>query len=173
RKFLRLKLEKKFKFSCNNGDAIGRRCICINGYSGTHCNRVMHCKFNEIRSNGSCFDCSDGWKGTKCDLIQCIHGVPDAIGQNCICQKPYSGQFCESLETADVYSYYNHKVYKFGPIGALLILPLVTILYGCERTAQSRRIKRVEEHLSGQNIIVNRSKISTFLTAKTKNASNQ
>lgn len=55
-----------------------------------------------------------------------------------------------------------------GPIGAVAILPLLFILFGCERTAKSRRIKRVEEHLYGQNIIVNHRKISTFFTTKFK-----
>ncbi|CAG9538043.1 unnamed protein product [Cercopithifilaria johnstoni] len=155
---------------CNNGNVIGGRCVCIDGYSGTYCNRVMHCKLNKFRSNGSCIDCADGWTGTNCDQIQCVHGVPDATEQNCVCNLPYSGQFCKSLETSDVYSYYNHKVFKMGPIGALSIIPLLVILFGCERTAKSRRIKRVEEHLNGQNIIVNRRKISTFLTTKTKSA---
>ncbi|KAL3990868.1 hypothetical protein ACH3XW_33565 [Acanthocheilonema viteae] len=157
---------------CNNGSAIGGRCVCIAGYSGPYCNRVMHCKFNKLRSNGSCIDCSTGWTGVNCDQIECIHGVPDVIGQNCLCNVPYSGQFCKFLETSDVYSYYNHKVYKMGPIGAISIIPLIVILFGCERTAKSRRIRRVEEHLSGQNIIVNRNKISTFLTAKQKVTNN-
>ncbi|KAK6113273.1 hypothetical protein QQG55_50995 [Brugia pahangi] len=163
---------KSNQYYCNNGSSIGGRCICIRGYSGTYCNRVMHCKFNKFQSNGSCVDCSDGWKGINCDQIQCIHGVSDASGQNCICEMPYSGQFCKSLETSDVYFYYNQKVYQFGPIGALSILPLLVILFGCERTAQSRRIKRIEKHLYEQNIIVNRHKISTFLTRKTKMTSN-
>uniref|UniRef100_A0A0R3RJC6 EGF-like domain-containing protein n=1 Tax=Elaeophora elaphi TaxID=1147741 RepID=A0A0R3RJC6_9BILA len=155
--------------NCNNGSAVGGKCVCISGYSGTYCNRIMHCKSSKLRSNGSCFGCSDGWEGANCDQIQCIHGVPDEVGQNCICDIPYSGQFCKSLETADVYSYYNHKVYKVGPIGVLSILPLIIILFGCERTARSRRIKRVEEHLYGQNIIVNRHMISTILNTKPKN----
>uniref|UniRef100_A0A915Q0F0 EGF-like domain-containing protein n=1 Tax=Setaria digitata TaxID=48799 RepID=A0A915Q0F0_9BILA len=151
---------------CENGSIVGGRCVCMNGYSGTYCNRVMHCKFNKLQPNGSCLDCIDGWEGINCDHIQCINGVPDATGQYCLCEKPYGGKFCTTLQTSDVYSYYNHKVYKFGPIGALLILPLVLILYGCERTAQFRRIKRVEEHLHRQNVIVNRHKISNFLTTK-------
>lgn len=56
-----------------------------------------------------------------------------------------------------------------GPIGALSILPLLIILFGCERTARYRRIKRVEEHLYGQNIMVNRHRILTVFKEKKKN----
>uniref|UniRef100_A0A183EL16 EGF-like domain-containing protein n=1 Tax=Gongylonema pulchrum TaxID=637853 RepID=A0A183EL16_9BILA len=109
-----------------------------------------------------------GWKREKCDLIDCVHGEPDNSEQKCICERPYSGQFCEALQTADVYSYYNHKVVALGPIGALSIIPLLIILYGCERTEKSRQIRRVEKQLYVQNIVANRRNISTLLTSKTK-----
>lgn len=58
----------------------------------------------------SCTGCSSGWTGVGCDLIDCVHGKPDELEQKCICEQPYSGQRCNALQTADVYSYYNRKV---------------------------------------------------------------
>lgn len=69
----------------------------------------------------SCVDCSEGWKGVNCDKIQCMHGVPDATEQHCLCKMPYSGQFCQSLEASDVYYYYNQKVFFHIPIAIFLI----------------------------------------------------
>lgn len=94
----------------------------------------------------------------------CKHGIQDEFEQKCICNKPYSGDFCEKLTTADVYLHYNSKMANFfGPLGALLIVPLFAIYYGCEYFAQKRQVKRIGQMWSDQNVSVDSQAVKNLL----------
>lgn len=54
------------------------------------------------------------------------------------------GKFCGDLETEDVYLLYNSRVAVLGPLGAISIIPLIMIYYGCEHFARKRQIRRIE-----------------------------
>lgn len=83
--------------------------------------------------------------GTECDFIDCgDHGSP-VNATKCECSKPFSGDFCDELTTKDVYLFYNSRMYKMGPLGFLVIIPLLAVLLGCKRSAQKRQVKRVEK----------------------------
>ncbi|VDM41175.1 unnamed protein product [Toxocara canis] len=117
--------------------------------------------------NFRCVECEKGWSGEQCEQIECKRGESDQEKQKCICPKPYSGQHCESLTTADVYSYYNHMAFSLGPLGVITIIPMLIALYGCEYMARKRKIRRVESMLGDQHINVNRRVVSDLLEPKT------
>ncbi|KHJ94283.1 hypothetical protein OESDEN_05787 [Oesophagostomum dentatum] len=133
------------------------------------CHRRMNCDGYERLSNGSCIQCAEGWLGPDCDAINCNgHGTPNYDLTNCNCEKPYSGQFCETFVTKDVYSYYNNIVSRTGALGVLACIPLLIIYATCDRYAKRRQRERVEKHLTGTmikqpNRTVNRNAIESLL----------
>ncbi|KAH7731118.1 Protein F40A3.2 [Aphelenchoides avenae] len=130
---------------CENGEVKSGVCVCKQNYAGKHCEREMHCLGYERHQNFSCIECEKGWMGTECDFIDCgANGTP-LNPSKCECIKPFSGKHCDELTTKDVYLLYNTRMYNLGPLGCLVIIPLVAILLGCKRSAQKRQVKRVEK----------------------------
>ena len=129
--------------------------------------------------NFSCKECEEHYYGESCDLMNCTHGTQDEFYQKCVCEKPYSGDFCDTLLTEDVYLFYNSKMvtavsylfriqtffipFQIGPLGALTILPLFIIYYGCEFMAQKRQVKRIGEMMSDQNVTVDSQAVKNLL----------
>ncbi|KJH53048.1 hypothetical protein DICVIV_00733 [Dictyocaulus viviparus] len=154
---------------CLNGELDGNLCYCRDGWTGASCHRRMNCDGFERKPNGSCVMCSDGWTGPDCDAIHCNdRGSPNYDLTSCTCEKPYSGQFCETFITKDIYSYYNRIVSNFGAIGVLSCIPLIIIYVTCDRHAKRRHRERVERHLTGTMIthpemVVNRQAIAHLL----------
>ncbi|KHN81433.1 hypothetical protein Tcan_03056 [Toxocara canis] len=127
----------------------------------------MHCANFERFVDGECIGCEIGWYGDYCELIECVHGSAIQSSQSCKCIPPYSGDRCDNLKTSDVYSYYNHKVFVLGPLGAITLIPLLVILYGCRYKAKRRQVRRIEKMLVSQNINVNKERVAALLDAKT------
>ena len=96
-----------------------------------------------------CVKCDEGYIGIKCDVISCKNGKR-LFGEICDCDKPWSGKLCDHLLTADVYLYYNRMISQYGPVGALIIIPMILIRYGCSKLARKRQVKRVERALEDQ-----------------------
>ncbi|VDM56911.1 unnamed protein product [Angiostrongylus costaricensis] len=134
---------------CINGELEGGLCYCRDGWTGASCHRRMNCDGFEREPNGSCVSCLEGWTGSDCDAINCNdHGTPNYDLTSCSCEKPYSGRFCETFVTSDIYSYYNRTVSKSGAIGILTCIPLILIYITCDRYAKRRQRERVEKHLT-------------------------
>uniref|UniRef100_A0A914P6W7 EGF-like domain-containing protein n=1 Tax=Panagrolaimus davidi TaxID=227884 RepID=A0A914P6W7_9BILA len=147
---------------CLNGrELTDGKCQCNYNYTGENCERAMHCLGKSRSSNGSCIDCKEHYYGEYCDLLNCTNGIQDEYYQKCICDKPYSGDFCDQLVTADVYLFYNSKM--MGPFGALTIIPLLLIYYGCESKAQKRQVKRIGDMMSDQNVNVDSEAVKNLL----------
>ncbi|KAK0419465.1 hypothetical protein QR680_014161 [Steinernema hermaphroditum] len=125
-------------------------CRCEDKYVGEHCHLFMHCTSFDRYENNTCIECEQGWEGSFCEKIICDKGKPNPNGDICICDKPHSGNFCETQTTEAVYLYYNSLMYSWGPIGVLSIIPLYIILYGCRYMAKKRQVKRVERALEEQ-----------------------
>lgn len=53
-----------------------------------------------------------------------------------------------------------------GPLGALSLIPLLAILYGCKYKAQRRQVRRIEEMLVDQNVNANRDRLIKLLGAE-------
>ncbi|EYC09261.1 hypothetical protein Y032_0061g3242 [Ancylostoma ceylanicum] len=155
--------------SCVNGELDGERCFCKDGWTGAMCHRRMNCDGYERHTNGSCIECAEGWIGPDCDAIDCNgHGAPNYDLTSCKCEKPYSGQFCETFVTKDIYSYYNNIVSQTGALGVLSCIPLLLIYALCDRFAKRRQRERVEKHLTGTMIThpeksVNREVVDSLL----------
>uniref|UniRef100_A0A1I7YT86 EGF-like domain-containing protein n=1 Tax=Steinernema glaseri TaxID=37863 RepID=A0A1I7YT86_9BILA len=126
------------------------RCECDDNYIGPFCHLWMHCVGYQRYENNTCLECEEHWEGDFCERIICDKGKPNIDGDVCICDKPHSGNFCETQTTQDVYLYYNSLMYAWGPIGVLFIIPLYIVLYGCRYMARKRQIKRVERALEEQ-----------------------
>ncbi|KAE9556412.1 hypothetical protein FO519_000297 [Halicephalobus sp. NKZ332] len=140
-----------FKFNCLNGGTVrGNECECPFKYSGKHCQREKHCRGYERNTNGSCIECKTGYQGSDCDQRECKNEGQQEPDGSCKCKLPYSGEFCDKLTTSDVYLYYNRMIYRFGPIGAFVIIPMIIINYGCTRLSQKRQIERVERSFGEQ-----------------------
>ncbi|RCN51428.1 EGF-like domain protein [Ancylostoma caninum] len=160
--------------SCVNGELDGERCFCKDGWTGAMCHRRMNCDGYERHTNGSCIECAKGWTGPDCDAIDCNgHGTPNYDLTSCNCEKPYSGQFCETFVTKDIYSYYNNIVSQTGALGVLSCIPLLLIYALCDRFAKRRQRERVERHLTGTMIThpektVNREVIDSLLHGEGK-----
>lgn len=156
--------------ACVNGEKENEQCFCKDGWTGALCHRRMNCDGYERETNGSCIQCAEGWTGPDCDAIYCNeHGSPNYDLTSCNCDQPYSGQFCESLVTKNIYSYYNKIVSQTGAIGVVSIIPLFLIYLICDRIAKRRQRERVERHLTGAMLLttpgqeVNREVISHLL----------
>ena len=106
--FLKPSIFSTILYRCVNGKVNSGRCTCDSGYIGKHCELKMNCGSNERNPNGSCRGCKENFSGRYCEEIQCANGKPEE--QKCVCEKPYSGEFCDQLTTADVYLYYNKKM---------------------------------------------------------------
>ncbi|KAK5982065.1 hypothetical protein GCK32_000818 [Trichostrongylus colubriformis] len=103
-----------------------------------------------------CVQCVEGWTGVDCDAIQCNgHGSPNYDLTSCNCEKPYSGQFCETFTTRDIYSYYNTTVSRTGAIGVLTCIPLLLIYLICDCFAKKRQRDRIAHQLAGTLILTN------------------
>uniref|UniRef100_A0A7E4ZTF6 EGF-like domain-containing protein n=1 Tax=Panagrellus redivivus TaxID=6233 RepID=A0A7E4ZTF6_PANRE len=125
---------------CVNGTAKHGACECDKNFVGRHCERKMFCRSNERDRDGSCLSCQENYEGIYCDRPICKNGQEDEFEPRCVCNKPYSGEFCDKLVTSDVYHFYNTKmVQAIGPLGALTLIPLFLIYYGCEYLAQKRQ----------------------------------
>jgi hypothetical protein len=132
---------------CVNGTEVNGACFCNAGYVGTHCEKKMYCNSYERNLNGSCRDgCQKGYVGERCELLDCVNGIEDDYEQKCNCEKPYTGLFCNELITKNVYYLYNSKmVAMLGPLGALALIPMVLVFYGCEHFAKKRQVRRIEQ----------------------------
>nr|CDJ89312.1 Protein F40A3.2 [Haemonchus contortus]CDJ94416.1 tenascin-like [Haemonchus contortus] len=141
---------------CVNGELENDLCFCRDGWTGASCHRRMNCDGFEREPNGSCVECQEGWTGVDCDAIDCNgHGTPNYDLTSCHCEKPYSGQFCETFQTKDIYSYYNKIVSQTGAIGVLTCIPLFLIYLVCDRFAKKRQRVRLEKHLVGTMVLTN------------------
>ncbi|TKR83261.1 hypothetical protein L596_016883 [Steinernema carpocapsae] len=151
------------RITCVHGDEENGKCICDNDYVGTHCQFKMMCSSYERHLNGTCISCMEGYTGNRCESIDCLHGAQKVDVQECICEKPYGGKFCNELDTKDVYYFYNKKILILGPLGILSLFPLVAIYYGCEYYARKRQIKRVTNTLDVHNIVVKTKAVKKLL----------
>ena len=97
-----------------------------------------------------CIACKSNYEGPYCDQKICKNDGKEQIDGSCKCEYPYSGEFCDTSTTEDIYLYYNRMIRSFGPIGAITIIPMILINYGCSRLAQKRQIKRVERSFEEQ-----------------------
>ncbi|GMT32384.1 hypothetical protein PFISCL1PPCAC_23681 [Pristionchus fissidentatus] len=149
---------------CKNGERVDGRCMCTPDYVGRHCEKKKMCDSFRRYHNGTCFACLEGYSGEFCEDIQCVNGEVDKNGLACICEKPYSGPFCSDLNTKDVYRLYNNRAYMMGPLGALCIIPMCALFYGCERMARKRQAKRVATMLGDvQNLTVHTDAVKSLL----------
>ncbi|CAI4232501.1 unnamed protein product [Auanema sp. JU1783] len=135
---------------CINGDQDGDKCYCFDGWTGALCHRKMNCEGFERLETGSCVKCMKGWQGQDCDAISCFNGGKANYDETaCECEKPYSGLFCDTAQTKDIYSYYNNFSSKVGALGLFTIIPLFVMYMTCEHCARRRQLERVGAHLSG------------------------
>ncbi|GMS87486.1 hypothetical protein PENTCL1PPCAC_9661 [Pristionchus entomophagus] len=133
---------------CIHGKIQMGKCECGDGYTGSICHREMHCATFERTPAGGCTGCLHGWEGQDCDKIVCEHGKPDQTEMKCLCDSPYSGQYCDELETANVYSHYNNKAASMNPVLlSITIIPLAIIVWACNTYSRKRRAKKVEHLL--------------------------
>lgn len=73
----------------------------------------------------------------------------------CECVEPATGEHCEILTTSDILLHYNRRVAEFwGPIGALLIIPMIVCFVLCERFAERRHVKRIERTLGDKILYI-------------------
>lgn len=102
----------------------------------------------------SCFGCQKWWEGAYCDAILCNpgYGTPTEDSLMCLCSQPYIGDHCEILTTENAYIYYNLKVARLGPIGALSLIPMITCFILCNHFAKRRHVRRIERALGGEQI---------------------
>uniref|UniRef100_A0A914YPM1 EGF-like domain-containing protein n=1 Tax=Panagrolaimus superbus TaxID=310955 RepID=A0A914YPM1_9BILA len=143
--------EAASNYECQNGGILkDGKCECQVGFLGSRCQRTMHCAGHKVKIDGTCVKCDDGYIGLHCDVIQCKNGQR-LYGEICNCTKPWSGRVCDQLLTSDVYLYYNRMITQFGPIGVIIIIPMILIRYGCSKLARKRQVKRVERSLEEQN----------------------
>jgi hypothetical protein len=139
------------KYECQNGGILRNgKCECPAGFFGRNCQRTMQCAGHKLKADGTCVKCDDGYIGLYCDVIQCKNGKR-IYGEICECEKPWSGKVCDQLVTSNVYLYYNRIITQFGPIGAIFIIPMIIVRYGCSKLAKKRQVKRVERALEEQN----------------------
>ncbi|KAE9550152.1 hypothetical protein FO519_006639 [Halicephalobus sp. NKZ332] len=148
---------------CVNGTVVSGKCNCNSGYIGDYCELKVNCASHERNPNGSCKSCKEHFNGTFCEEIQCTNGKPE--DQKCVCEKPYSGEFCDKLTTEDVYLYYNKRMTSaVGILGALTIIPLIMVYYGCEYMARKRQVKRIGQQVSeNQNVSVDSQAVKNLL----------
>lgn len=67
----------------------------------------------------------------------------------CECIEPAIGTHCNNLTTGNVYLHYNRRMAEFwGPLGALIIIPMIACFYVCERASEKRQEKRIEEAIA-------------------------
>ncbi|KAK0407563.1 hypothetical protein QR680_019268 [Steinernema hermaphroditum] len=151
------------KITCDHGHEVNGACICDGDYVGTHCQYKMQCSSFDRHLNGSCIECLEGFIGDRCEQIICHHGTEKVDQQECVCEKPYGGQFCDRLDTKDVYYFYNSRMLLMGPLGIIALIPLFAIYYGCEYMARKRQITRVTKTLDINNITVKSKAVKQLL----------
>ena len=124
-----------------------------------------------------CTGCLPGYHGEYCENIDCIHGILNSRGTECICEKPFFGPFCNELTTTRIYSYYNNKVINCSsqvsvsdvhvrPNGSSSIDSNVLYILVVWKDGQEERgvillsllllnfqVKRISNQLGGQNIV--------------------
>ncbi|KAH7678235.1 esophageal gland cell secretory protein 28, partial [Aphelenchoides avenae] len=106
---LRHRMRRAPRILCINGSEVNGACFCQPGYVGTHCEKKTHCGSYERHVNGTCVTCEKGYSGERCERMECEHGVEHEFEQKCVCDKPYTGTFCDDLTTKDVYYLYNSR----------------------------------------------------------------
>ncbi|GMT04127.1 hypothetical protein PENTCL1PPCAC_26301, partial [Pristionchus entomophagus] len=157
------KVRMRSTLVCKNGERQEGRCVCNLDYVGRHCEKKKMCDTFRRYQNGTCLACMTGYTGEYCEDIVCEHGEIDKTGLSCVCERPFSGPFCSDLDTKDVYRFYNHRAYMMGPLGALCIIPMCGLFYGCERMARKRQVKRVALMLGDQNLTVTKDAVKSLL----------
>uniref|UniRef100_A0A0N4Z0I8 EGF-like domain-containing protein n=1 Tax=Parastrongyloides trichosuri TaxID=131310 RepID=A0A0N4Z0I8_PARTI len=159
-------LVKNNNLICVNGHKSGLKCICKPGFSGEFCQNKMYC-INYNRTNeGECDGCLDHYEGSYCDVPICKHGKASEKDQKCICDEPYSGEFCDKFNKADVLLFHNQKMRMFGPIGFLAIIPMALIYYCCEKDSKKRKIRRYAKILEGEEFEVCHKAVKKILEDK-------
>uniref|UniRef100_A0A914XTF5 EGF-like domain-containing protein n=1 Tax=Plectus sambesii TaxID=2011161 RepID=A0A914XTF5_9BILA len=156
------------KVRCVHGVWSVDHCVCKENYVGHRCQRKMHCSSFMRNSDGSCVACEKYWEGPNCDSITCNSEFGTATKDllMCQCTGPAKGDHCELLDTDDIYLHYNQKMEKWGPIGALAIIPMVACLVLCNRKAKHRHVARVERALEDQRDVEVDSKVLEELLHK-------
>ena len=116
-----IKTSQTCKYDCfSKGFCKNGKCHCHPGYSGEFCEETacpVLCSGNGIFTNGRC-SCHEGFKGLECDIDArwCAvpncnhHGQCDGNGE-CICDRGWTGEFCEILDCMDS-SCSNHGICK-------------------------------------------------------------
>uniref|UniRef100_A0A914VVV9 EGF-like domain-containing protein n=1 Tax=Plectus sambesii TaxID=2011161 RepID=A0A914VVV9_9BILA len=135
------------KLRCVHGELESDRCVCEDNYIGQRCNRQMHCSTFMRNFNGTCIACELGWTGPFCDSIVCHteYGTPTKDLLMCECIEPAIGSHCTNLTTSNIYLHYNRRMAEFwGPLGAIVIIPMIACFVLCERASEKRQEKRIE-----------------------------
>ncbi|CAD6187455.1 unnamed protein product [Caenorhabditis auriculariae] len=148
---------------CVNGKPVDNVCECELDYVGKHCEKKKHCESFRRFRNGSCPECLPNYTGEFCEEIVCVHGKKNKYGTECVCEDPYTGPFCDKLETNRIYSYYNRKVFILGPLGAVSLIPMCLLYMTCEHMARKRQVKRVGVMMEGQNINIRKQILEKLL----------
>uniref|UniRef100_A0A914DIL6 EGF-like domain-containing protein n=1 Tax=Acrobeloides nanus TaxID=290746 RepID=A0A914DIL6_9BILA len=83
------------------------------------CERKMNCLGYDRKDSIYCAKCREGWKGERCDEIDCGEGGKQITFDECLCNEPYSGKFCKELLTEHINLSYNKAIVNaMGPIGS-------------------------------------------------------
>ncbi|CEF63364.1 Epidermal growth factor-like domain-containing protein [Strongyloides ratti] len=159
-------ISKNSNLICINGLKSGTKCLCKPGYSGESCQNKMFCQNFNLTRDGLCESCMDNYEGDFCDTPICKHGKTNVGDQKCICDSPYSGEFCDKINKADVLLYHNQKMRMFGPIGFLALIPMALFYYCCERGSKKRKLQRYAKILEGEQFDVCPKAVKTILDEK-------
>ncbi|KAK0419428.1 hypothetical protein QR680_014139 [Steinernema hermaphroditum] len=135
---------------CEYGQVLNGKCKCRDGYVGQYCELKMHCEGFSRTTEGHCVSCRTGWTSSYCELVDCgANGVRDHLNATtCHCTPPYSGYFCTEQTTKNVYLHYNKMMYSLGPVGVIIVLPLMIFIACCKRDSSKRQKRRIEEAIA-------------------------
>uniref|UniRef100_A0A914W126 EGF-like domain-containing protein n=1 Tax=Plectus sambesii TaxID=2011161 RepID=A0A914W126_9BILA len=131
---------------CLHGQLDEDGCECDDNYYGTYCETMFNCKDEGNPVKGEpCDACKPHWSGHFCDIIECGENGKRSINvpQTCLCDPPYTGQFCTALNTSDVYRFYNKRVSSYIPLGVLIIIPTMVLILICNFWSQRRQTERI------------------------------